>query len=62
MREYGFSLTLILAYKHRTYDSVLIGRIRVSENPYSRICSVIPISFGFLIKTRVRTTSYEKRF
>ena len=38
MREYGFSLTRILPSKGRIVDSVfLYGRIRVSENPYSRI-------------------------
>ena len=37
MREYVFSLTRIIPYKDRIYDSSLYGRIRVSENPYSRI-------------------------
>ena len=37
MRDYGFSLTHILLYKDRIVDSVLIGRMRVSENSYSRI-------------------------
>ena len=35
MREYGFSLTLILSYNDNILS--LYGRIRVSENPYSRI-------------------------
>ena len=33
MREYGFSLTRILPYKE---DLFFFGRIRVSENSYSR--------------------------
>ena len=37
MREYGFYLTRILPYKDRIVDSVLNGRKRVGENPYSRI-------------------------
>ena len=35
MREYGFSLTRILPYKDNILS--LYGRIRVSENLYSRI-------------------------
>ena len=37
MREYGISLALILPYKDRIYNSVLYRRIRISENPYSRL-------------------------
>ena len=46
MREYGFSLTRILQYKNRIYDSVLIRentRIWVSENPYSCIFYLVDI-------------------
>ena len=48
MREYEFSLTRILPYNDKIYESVnimentsqipsLYARIRVGENPYSRI-------------------------
>ena len=42
MQEYRFSVTCILPYKGRIYDSVTrtiqwLGRIRVSETPYFRI-------------------------
>ena len=37
MREYGFSVTRSLPYKDRIVDSVLYGKERVRENPYSRI-------------------------
>ena len=37
MRKSGFSLTRVLPYKDRVYDSVLIRENTVNENPYSRI-------------------------
>ena len=37
MGEYEISLARILPYKDRIYNSVLYGRIRISENPYSRL-------------------------
>ena len=37
MREYGFSLILILLNKDRIVNSVLIGEIPVGENLYFRI-------------------------
>ena len=49
MREYGFSLTRILPYKDRIYDSVLTPRIRVSENSSSPISYAV---FMFCSKAR----------
>ena len=43
MREYRFSLTRILPYKDRIIMS-LQGRIRVSENQYSRLFHVLHIT------------------
>ena len=37
MREYGFSLTLILFNKDSIVNSVFIGEIPVDENPYFRV-------------------------
>ena len=37
MRECGFSVTRILPYKDKIVDLSLYGRIRFTENPYSRI-------------------------
>ena len=61
MRDYGFSLTHILPYKDRIVDSVLIGRMRVSENSYSRIFyAVLRKHFGesctFQIIGKVKAT------
>ena len=42
MREYGFSLTGIFLHKDRIYDSALIGKMLVRENPYSRIFYAVP--------------------
>ena len=41
MREYGFSLILILPYKTELYILSLHGRIRASEIPYSPIFYVV---------------------
>ena len=51
MREYGFLLTRIFPHKDRICNSALIrenkgGRIRVSENPYSRIFYVVQMKIA----------------
>ena len=55
MGEYGILLARILPSKDRIYNSVLYGRIRISENPYSRIlCSVWLVSAElFFVSTEV---------
>ena len=44
MREYEFSLTLVLPYKDAIVDSVLIWEMWGSENPPSCIFYVLMIS------------------
>ena len=48
MRKYGFSLTRTLPYKDIIFDSVLIRRIRVSQNPYSRTFFAVYVIKGLL--------------
>ena len=39
MRKYEFSLTRVLLYEDKIYDSAIIReRISASENSYSRVC------------------------
>ena len=48
MRGYEFSMTRILIYKEKIVDSDLCWRMRVNENPYSRVRKHFGINCSFL--------------
>ena len=52
MREYGFSVARILLYKDK------IWRIRVIENPYSRIFYTVSVYQGLLMEKYLATSAF----
>ena len=52
MREYGFSVARILPYKDK------IWRIRVIENPYSRIFYTVSVYQGLLMEKYLATSAF----